>query len=203
MAQRNSTGRQSGFRIPRDPAILLVDLLLIAIIIFFIGITYGYIARLGDTWQDFRLPKIFWLSTMCILLVSYFLRRLLAAFDKDDTAELQRRIFSALLAALGFTACQVTGWIQLRNSGILPDTAVSASYVYVLSGLHVLHVVVGLVFLLVAAIRIHNNTGSGLKSLIYYSDAVPRRRLLLMTHYWHAIDLIWLVLFLAFLFNHT
>ena len=68
----------------KNPMVLMVNLVLVSIVILFIGITYGYLAKLGSSWLVFRLPKIFWLSTLSILLVSFLLQRLMAAYDAEQ-----------------------------------------------------------------------------------------------------------------------
>ena len=203
MAQGRYNTEEAPFRSLRNPTVLMVDMLLASIVIFFLGITYGYVARLGVEWTVFRLPKVFWLSTACILLVSMFLRHMLEAYDCDRVNVLKRKLTLAFLAAISFSACQVIGWMQLRQQGLILDTATSVSYVYILTGLHILHVLLGLIFILVSALRIHRHTSTGVRALLYFSDPVRRDRLKLLTHYWHTIDFLWVFLFLAFLFNHT
>ncbi len=203
MAQGRHNTEEAPFRSLRNPTVLIVDMLLASIVIFFLGITYGYVARLGSAWTDFRLPKVFWLSTLSILMVSFFLRHVLEAYDRDQVTTLKRKIALAFAAALIFSACQVAGWLQLRDQGLLIDTANSVSYVYILTGLHILHVLLGLIFLMVAAFRINRHTATGVQALLYFSDPLRRDRLKLLTHYWHTIDFLWVLLFLAFLFNHT
>lgn len=196
-AGENLTGRF------KNPTVLLVNLVLLSIVILFLGITYGYLAKLGSAWLDFRLPKVFWLSTLSILSVSILLQRLLAAYDADHIREMKIRLGLAFGTAMVFTICQISGWQQLISQGLMMDTHPSVAYLYVLTGLHIAHVAVGLLFFIVAAYRLQKNTAVNVSALLYFSDPMRRDKLKLMVHYWHTIDLVWVMLFLSFLYNHT
>jgi cytochrome c oxidase subunit 3 len=190
-------------RVPRNPMMIVVNMLLASIVVLFLALTYGYALRMGSNWLEFKLPKVFWLSTICILLVSFFLRKMLRDYDNDRTARLRRSMVLATIFATAFIALQLVGWGELGSQGILLTTSQSASYLYLLSGLHLLHVGVGIVILLVGCVRLFIHTATPVKSLIYYADPIRRDKLKLLVHYWHTIDFLWLFLFLVILYNHT
>lgn len=190
-------------RAPRNPMVIVVNMLLASIVVLFLALTYGYAFQMGNNWLEFRLPKVFWLSTISILLVSYFLRRTLVYYDGDRTARLRRSMILATIFATAFVVFQLIGWGELGSQGILLTTSQSASYLYLLSGLHLLHVGVGIIILLAGCRRLIVHTASPVKALIYYADPIRRDRLKLLMHYWHTIDFLWLFLFLVILYNHT
>ncbi len=187
----------------KHPGMIAVNLLMAGIVMFFLSLSYGYILRMGENWQAFRLPRVFWLSTVCVVIISILLRSTLKLYDTDKTASLRRNVGAALLFSLVFVICQFIGWKQLSNQQMLLQTSPSGSYVYLLTGIHVVHVGVGIVFLLVANFRIYNHTNNTVKALLYYSDPLRRNRLSMLRTYWHTIDFLWVFLFLAFLYNHT
>ncbi len=187
----------------KNPMVLMVNLVLVSIVILFIGITYGYLAKLGSSWLVFRLPKIFWLSTLSILLVSFLLQRLMAAYDADHAHEMKIRLGLAFGAAMLFSVCQVIGWQELIAQGLMMQAHPSVAYLYILTGLHIAHVAVGLIFFIVAAFRLQKNTATKVSALLYFADPLRRDRLKLLVHYWHTIDFVWVMLFLSFLYNHT
>lgn len=187
----------------RNPAMLLINLVLVSIVVLFLAITYGYLAKLGTQTDDFRLPKVFWMSTLSIVSVSVLLHRLIQAYDRDNVRALRIRLGLALVAALLFSGCQVAGWIQLDRQGLMLHTDPGVAYIYVLTGLHIVHVGAGLIFLLVTVLRMRKFTANHVGTLIYFSDPLRRDRLKMLTHYWHTIDFLWVFLFLAFLYNHT
>ncbi len=198
--RENTTGERQKIK---NPAILFVNFLMASIVILFIGLAYGYIFTMGSNWIEFRLPKIFWLSTVCIILVSLFLRKTLKYYDNDQPANLKRVIVAALFFAVLFVYCQILGWAKLIDQGIILETSPSGTYLYILTGLHVVHVLVGIIFLIVAVVRAYLNTTNEISSLLFFSDPVKRTRLKLLNTYWHTIDFLWLFLFLTFLFQHA
>ncbi len=188
----------------KNTTALFVHMLLAGIIILFLGLSYGYIvSKNTESWVQFKLPKMFWLSTLCILSVSYFLQRCVKYYDDDKAPRLKLFITLSLIFAVIFIICQLLGWNYLYGNEITLQNTPSASYLYVITGIHALHVVVGIILLLVAMIRINAATSDEIKSLIYFSDPIKRIRLRLLITYWHTIDFLWLFLFCIFLFKHA
>ncbi len=187
----------------REMFTVAINLLLAGIVILFFGLTYGYLFHMGQNWLEFNLPKIFWLSTLAILAVSFLMNRVLREYDRDSRKNLRRLLLGAFAAAAVFVYCQVSGWTMLYANGIELGTSPSTSYLYVLTGLHALHVLVGIIFLLVSNFRVYMHTKDEIKALIFFSDPVRRTRLKLMRNYWHTIDFIWLFLFFVFLYMHA
>jgi len=187
----------------KNPGMLAVNLLMAGIVMFFLSLSYGYVLKMGENWQEFKLPRVFWLSTFCVVIISFILRKTLSLYDTDKTDALRRNIGAAMLFSLLFVICQFIGWQQLSNKQMLLQTSPSGSYVYLLTGIHVVHVGVGIIFLLTANIRVFKHTNNVVKALLYYSDPLRRNRLAMLRTYWHTIDFLWVFLFLAFLYNHT
>jgi len=196
--------RDSGNKlIIREPFTIAIHLLLGGIVVLFLGLTYGYLFQMGEHWLAFRMPKVFWLSTVTILCVSVFLQQLVKSYDKDNSKLVRRNLLLAFAFACVFIGCQVQGWLFLIDNNIRLGTSPSTSYMYLLTGLHGIHVLVGIIFLTVGIFRAFVNTSDEVKSLIYFSDPMRRTRLRLLRNYWHTIDFLWVFLFLVFLYKHT
>jgi len=116
-------------------------------------------------WTTVRLPGLLWLNTALLLASSV-------------SVELARRHAGGgwLKATFGlgvlFLAGQVGAWLVLRSQGVFLPTNPYAAFFYVLSGLHALHVVGGLIALAVAGAR--------------------PRLLPLCAGYWHFMGLVWI-----------
>ncbi len=190
-------------RLIKNPLVIVVNFLLAGIVVLFMGLAYGYIFNMGQNWIDFKFPKVFWLSTITIILVSVFLRLALRMYDIDNSKNLKLTLIMSLFFSGLFVYFQLQGWASLKAQGLVLQSSPSVSYLYLLTGLHVAHVVVGIIFLLVAIFRAYKNTGNNVNSLLYFSDQFKRTRLRLLTSYWHTIDFLWLFLFFAFLFHHA
>jgi cytochrome c oxidase subunit III len=153
-------------------------------------------------------PKLFFLSTPVILLCSYFIEKTKRAFRTDNSVQLLNLQSYTLALSLAFCVMQFFGWRQLWDSGITLDhvTADGAeihsnggAYLYVLSGLHVLHVAGGLCFLFAAMFRLINRRSDLVKSVVYFSDKREGARIAALALYWHFLGVLWCVMFLFFL----
>jgi len=163
-----------------------------SVIMMFAGLTSAYIVRRNQAnWLEFSLPGIFWYSTVVILFSSLTMHLALKAFRAREMP--RYRLLITITAALGllFACLQVVGFsflgshgVQLLGQGSNP----AASFIAVITGLHVLHVLGGVVALLVIFIRAYS---SRVKS---YNVT----RIEIVSTYWHFVDILWIYLFIFF-----
>lgn len=162
-----------------------------SIIMMFAGLTSAFIVKSNLTgWRTMVLPKIFWVSTIVILVSSVTMQMAIKAFKGR---EMQRyRSLMGLTAALGltFVICQVVGFGDLWDQNIrFKGSSGAGQFFYAIAGLHGLHILGGVVALIVMVIR----SLAG-KSKLY--SAVPAE---VMGMYWHFVDLLWLYLLIFFI----
>jgi cytochrome c oxidase subunit 3 len=200
MTYRDS--QQEGFRF--EPAITLVYLVLTGIVILFMGLVAAYLFN-GSTagWETFHLPRVFWLSSIMAVAQSICMRRVQAAFRNDQGLVLIRLLALSICLSLLFVVFQWKGWTTMHAQGQLLAGTPASGYIYVISGLHVVHVLVGIVMLMVAWYRARRYTVDPAMAIYYFTDPVRRRRLALLGNYWHTIDYLWVFLFLVFLYRHA
>ncbi len=79
------------------------------------------------------------------------------------------------------------------------NNANGGAYLYVLSGLHVVHLLGGLCFLFAAMFRLVNNRADMVKAVVYFSDKREGGRISALALYWHFLGALWCVMFLFFL----
>lgn len=98
----------------------------------------------------------------------------------------------AWLSAVGFLASQLSGWHALTAQQYLPTASPGAGFFYMLTGLHGLHVLGGMIAaaLITAGLRRRG------------ADARSRSGLALCAQYWHLLLIVWLALF-GLLFSVT
>ena len=92
-------------------------------------------------------------------------------------------------------------WQQLVNQNIFLASNNMASYLYLISGLHFLHVIAGLPFLILFYVVARKRMKEPVSVLVYFSDPEKRLKLRLLTRYWHYLDGLWIYLVLFFLIN--
>lgn len=170
-------------------------LFIVSIIMLFGGLTSAYLVRRAEgNWLEFELPKIFYYSTAVIVLSSITMHWAYVSAKKDELGKLKIALWLTFLLGMVFLAMQWMGWVELVNMGVFfagSQSNPAGSFLYVLSGLHGLHLIGGLVFLLliiVAAVRLQIHG----KAMV---------RMDMCATYWHFLDLLWVYLFVFLLVN--
>ncbi len=163
-----------------------------SMVMMFGSLTSAYIVRQSaGNWLEFRMPDIFFYSTVVILLSSVALHGSYWAFRKGKEAVYKLLLPVALALGIAFIVMQYQGWNNLYSIGVALDGNPGGSFFYVISGIHAAHVVGGLFAITVAVLHAF--------TLTYKQTEKRRRRFQLVLHYWHFVDLLWLYLFLFLL----
>jgi cytochrome c oxidase subunit 3 len=163
-----------------------------SIIMMFAGLTSAYIVKREQAeWTSVVVPKLFYYSTGVMLLSSLTMQMALKAFKERNMHQYRRLITVTALLGLGFIAMQITGFIQLTQSGSRLEGSGGAAFLYIIFGLHALHVLGGALALLVMLIR-------AFSARIRNYNPVPVE---VAATYWHFVDLLWIYLFVFFLWK--
>ncbi len=158
----------------------------------FAGFTSAYIIRSSATdWYPVAMPNMIWsgcillvLSSFCYEAAKYFHRGLQYA---------RSRVFLTLTFICGilFIFGQISVYQQLVDMGIYVATNPHGSFFYILSGIHILHFLCGIIWLLVIIIYYAYRRFSQLTHALQYNSI-----------YWHYFTVVWLYLvFLLFIFR--
>ncbi len=199
-----SASAPSEKRLLQHPVALFVHLVLLGIVLLFGGLVVAYLSGMQTPgWEDFSLPRSFLLSSCMVVLISWYLRKTITAFEQESGKSLMQRLLAASFFSFIFIVSQWTGWKDLQAQGITLEDTPAAGYVYVISGLHALHVGVGIILLVVAISRARKYVTDPATALFFFTDNNRKMRLRLLANYWHTIDYLWLFLFLAFLYRHA
>ena len=164
-----------------------------------IAFTASYTAP-GPEEPSFVMPKAFIFSTLILLFSSYFVTRFLRLYQNDEMKKLRNYLGVTVMLGFIFTISQYWGWHQLENTGYGLTGMNSGAYLYVISGLHILHLVGGIFFLTYQFIRISRVSNDPVKSLIMVTNPYQKIKMEMLTTYWHFLDILWVGLFLYFLF---
>ena len=176
-----------------------------------IGVLFGvllaaYIStrlRSGVPTGLYVLPRYFSLSTIVLLLSSYTLGQAPRLYAADDLPALARCLGATLLLGCVFAGLQVLGWRELFAHGVAfsgEGSRSSGQFIYLISGLHVAHLLGGMLFMLMLLLRVTHTERDAVRTLVFIRNPYHRRQLRLLATYWHFIDVLWLVLFGVFLF---
>jgi cytochrome c oxidase subunit 3 len=154
-------------------------------------LAYSYVRLANPDWpRPFEIyPAIAKSTTMTIILLASSLTMVLgvAAARRNDRAKTVRwLIFTAIGGAL-FVVLHTTEWINLIHEGYTPwstpqGVPLFGAAFFGITGLHMLHVTIGVIYLLVMAF------GYGKEN--FDADDVEVSGL-----YWHFVDLVWMFVF--------
>ncbi len=128
------------------------------------------------------LPTAFWLSTALLVIVSLLLVAAERAAGAGVNAQLTRFLGAASALGIAFVLSQVSGWARLAAASALPQNNLYLFGVYVLSFLHVLHVVGGLIPLIWVALRSKKGR---------YTPT-DHEGVTAVAMYWHFLGIVWL-----------
>ena len=128
------------------------------------------------------LPVAFWISTALLVIVSVLLVGAERAAGAGQDSRLTRLLGAAAVVGVAFILSQVSGWARLAGASELPQNNLYLFGVYVLSFLHVVHVLGGLVPLIWVTLRS--------KAGRYTPD--DHEGLTDVAMYWHFLGIVWL-----------
>ncbi|RSK24054.1 cytochrome c oxidase subunit 3 [Hymenobacter metallilatus] len=148
----------------------------------------------------YPLPRYFSLSTIVLLISSYVIAQAQRLYAQDDLRGLARCLGATFLLSSIFAGLQALGWRELLMHGILFEGMASGTFVYLISAVHVAHLLGGMLFLMTLLLRTHHASRDAVRSLVFIRNPYRRLQLRMITLYWHFIDGVWLALFAAFLF---
>lgn len=188
------------------PLLLALYLALLAITVMFVILVVAYIAtrlRSGVPTGLHPLPRYFSLSTIVLVVSSYVIGQGPRLYAQDDLGSLGRCLGATLLLGGVFAGLQVLGWRELMTHGVPfqgPASSSSGEFIYLISALHVAHLLGGMLFLLVLLVRVVYADHDAVRTLVFIRNPYYRRQLRLIGTYWHFVDVLWVALFAVFLF---
>ncbi len=162
-----------------------------SIIMMFAGLTSAYIVKSNQAgWQSIEMPRMFWYSTGTILLSSIVMQMALRSFKQRVMNHYRLLIGATFLLGVVFVILQWIGFRQLWNSGIqFKGSSGGGQFLYVIAGLHALHVFGGVIALMVMFIKAFLG-----RTKLYGSVPVE-----MMATYWHFVDFLWIYLLVFFM----
>lgn len=167
-------------------------LFLATVVMLFASLTSAYIVRRADgNWQLFDLPSMFFVSSTVIILSSIAMHLGYWSAKRNDSEKVKMWVTITAMLGLTFMVTQLLGWNQLIGNRIhFSGGNPSASFVYVLSGLHGVHLISAVIFL-----GLVWNSARQLKI-----NAKNLTQIEMCTTYWHFLGGLWLYLFVFLLY---
>jgi cytochrome c oxidase subunit 3 len=162
-----------------------------SIIMMFAGLTSAYVVKRDQPgWTTFSIPKAFWYSTAVILTSSLTIQMALKAFKDREMQRYRNLLTTTAVLGVLFVVLQWMGFRQIWNTGITFRGSGGGQFLYIIAGLHALHVLGGILALMVMFVK-------AFASKVRSYNSVPVE---LMSTYWHFVDLLWIYLLVFFMF---
>jgi cytochrome c oxidase subunit 3 len=163
-----------------------------SIIMMIAGLTSAYIVKKNQSsWLEFDLPVVFMYSTLVIIASSVTVHLATKAFKAREMGRYRMLITVTAILGLLFMGLQILGFMDLEARNIALTGARSnsaASFLLVITGLHMLHVLGGVIALMVIFIKAYVSSVKNYSSL----------SIELVGTYWHFVDILWIYLFIFY-----
>lgn len=158
-----------------------------------IGVFF-YRSQAPKFWGHLNVPYLLWLTTMLLVASSFTFERARKLLTQGDQLGFHRLMTITTALAVLFLAGQVGAWFQLMGSGIKLAYNPHSWFLFLFSGLHGLHILLGLVGLVYLVVRTRERVGGPRYQM--YTRVVARG----VGIYWHYLDFLWLLMFTLLLF---
>lgn len=167
-----------------------------SIVMLFVSLTSAYVLRqsrgLGEAhdWFPLHMPRVLWLTTGLLVASSVTIELARRSLRRSRYGAFRLLISMTALLGLGFLAGQMRAWLVLVAQGVYIYSHPHSSFFYILTSLHAVHLVGGLIALLIVTV-------AALRMRITRSK---RNAVDVTVLYWHFMDVLWIYLFVLLFF---
>jgi len=148
-----------------------------------------------------QIPIAFLISTFLLISSGYTASKMRLYYQEEKLPQLEGSLRNTFFLGVAFTILQFAGWKELDQMGINFTGIPSGSFLYLLSGIHIFHLLGAMIFGLILLFQLRKTQEDGVSKLILVTNPFEKMRIRLFTLYWHFMDVIWLILFLLFILS--
>jgi cytochrome c oxidase subunit III len=145
-------------------------------------------------WGHIQIPKILWATTAALLASSFVFHSARQHLAQNDQPGFFRLTGWATGLGVFFLLGQTAAWLEILHSGLVLANNPHSWFIFLFTGLHGLHIIVGLAGLAYLLRRTREPAG-GPKY-----QAKTRAVASGVAVFWHYLDALWIVLFALLLF---
>ncbi len=180
------SGPESAFELPSERIALTIFLVVVSVIFSLLAVTYYLRMDLGD-WVPMSDPNLLWVNTGVLIVSSVFLQFSRNTAQGENFTKARNLFLAGGLFAALFVIGQFVVWEQLSASGSGISASAASSFFFLLTGMHVAHIIGGLYVWSRTTFRFFNKT------------ELPAVKLSieLCTTYWHFLLVLWVFIFAA------
>lgn len=171
------------------------------IIFLFLALAFLFSGRQSLQGLNEQVPFAFLVSTFLLVLSGYTAVKMRLYYQEENIVKLNRALQATFSLGLLFMVFQVLGWKELTDKGINFTGIPSGSFLYVLSGIHVLHLLGAMIFAAILLVELRKTQQDVVRRLVWSTNPYEKLRIRLFTVYWQFMDAVWLILFLLFVIS--
>ena len=188
--QADGTGNRVSVTLPASIFGLRVFLGVAAVLFTLFFVAYADRMTLGD-WRTLPEPWVLWVNTALLILSSLGMQRAWNAANRGQMDVVKAGLLAAGGCAVAFLFGQLLAWQQLMALGYYAAANPANAFFYVITAVHALHLLGGLVAWCRTAAK------------VWRDDEVGKIRVSveLCAVYWHFLLVVWVVLFGLLLFT--
>ncbi len=166
-----------------------------SMVVFFGGFCSYYLVMHGNgNWLVFNLPALFFVSTAIILASSFTMWWAQKSIAVNNHSGAKMGTLLTLALGVAFCVVQIAAWKELFGQGIVfagRQSNVAGAIMYVITSMHFLHIIGGLLALSVTSI----------KAIRHRYSSENYLGLSLCAIFWHFLGALWVILFLFLYLN--
>ena len=146
-----------------------------------------------------ELPMAFIASTIFLLIGNFAVRLSVAQHRKENMHKVVIYTGLAMMMGISYLLSQVVAWEQLYQQGIRISGTAFGSYVFLTSGLHVVHLLGGMTFLSFIFFSYIRASVDPVKALMLVTNPYQTVKLKMLVTCWNFLDIVWLAMMINFI----
>ncbi|HTJ47844.1 MAG TPA: cytochrome c oxidase subunit 3 [Cyclobacteriaceae bacterium] len=168
-------------------------LFIVTVCMLFAAWTSAYLVKRAEAgWAEIIIPDQFWINTVIIIASSGTMAWAQHSARKDNLEKVKLAISITTVLGVAFLIGQWIAWGKLVElNEHFSGGNVSHSFLYVLTGIHGLHILGGVIFLIIVLISTYR----------FQVHSKNMTRIELCSTFWHFLDVLWLYLFAFLMIN--
>lgn len=170
-----------------------MGLILLVVLMTFGGLIGTYVVLATNRaveWRPFDLPLQVWVSTFLIIVSSIFYE--IGNQALQSVNQTKARTYFTITSFIGaiFIASQILAWVNLVKRGYYANGNSYAGIFYILTAIHAIHVLGGIISLGYIVLKTQNQTNDEIEILKrqWFAKVIG--------WYWHFVGVLWIILFL-------
>lgn len=168
-------------------------LFIVTVVMIFAAFTSAHIVRQADgDWLIYDLPSMLWYTSGIIILSSVFMQWAYIAAKKDKLEQVKLALGITTILGILFLFGQLKAWEQMVDANVYFTGNPAGSFLYIFTGIHALHLISGVIYLIYMLI-------SSLRNKVHSENMLNME---MASTWWHFLGGLWIYLFIFLLLNH-